>query len=153
MQVKRGLFSAFATGLLFGLGLCISQMIDPAKVINFLDLAGNWDPSLALVMGAALGLNFFATKVILKRPAPLFSDVFRLPTKQEIDRKLIAGSALFGIGWGLAGYCPGPALTSLSFVNFDILLLVGAYVLGTGLGVLINKSWKDQKADKAEAVF
>ena len=123
--------SALLTGVIFGVGLSISQMIDPAKVINFLDIFGTWDPSLAFVMGGALLVNFLATRFILKRPTPVFDEIFRLPNKTEIDFKLVFGAVLFGIGWGLAGYCPGPALTSLSFADNNILTFVAAYLVGT----------------------
>lgn len=101
-------------GLLFGVGLVISGMSDPAKVLNFLDVFGTWDPSLALVMGGAVIVAFVGYRLILKRDRPLLSDRFHLPTRTDIDSRILIGPAIFGIGWGLGGFCPGPALTALS---------------------------------------
>lgn len=106
---------ALVAGLLFGLGLCISEMASPGKVLNFLDVAGNWDPSLMLVMGGALGVTMVAFRFILKRQAPLFSPEFKLPDGSNVDKRLLLGATLFGMGWGLIGYCPGPAITALGF--------------------------------------
>jgi|SRR5690606_146005 len=105
---------ALLAGLLFGLGLILSGMTDPSKVLGFLDLAGNWDPSLALVMGGALLVGSLVFGVALKRPTSILGDAMRLPTATKIDRRLVLGSLTFGVGWGLAGYCPGPALASLA---------------------------------------
>ncbi|TXS93585.1 DUF6691 family protein [Parahaliea aestuarii] len=123
--------AALLVGVLFGLGLCVAQMIDPAKVVNFLDIFGTWDPSLALVMGGGLAVNALATPLILKRPHPLLDNRFRLPTLTKVDPRIVIGGMIFGVGWGLAGYCPGPMLTSLSFVDADILTIVAAYLIGT----------------------
>lgn len=116
--------STFFAGLIFGAGLTISQMVNPTKVIAFLDISGAWDPSLAFVMGGALLVTFIGYKFVLKSPAPLFDDRFRLPTRQDIDAPLILGAALFGVGWGLSGLCPGPALASLSFAGQNGLIFV-----------------------------
>jgi uncharacterized membrane protein YedE/YeeE len=129
-QTQRLIFALIA-GALFGVGLSVAQMIDPAKVVNFLDIFGTWDPSLAFVMGGGLIVNAIATPLILRREKPLLHDLFRVPAKTEIDSRIIGGGILFGMGWGIAGYCPGPMLTSLSFVNMDIFYVVGAYVVGT----------------------
>ncbi len=107
-------FSEFLVGLLFGLGLILSGMTDPGKVIGFLDLAGNWDPSLALVMGGAIAVGFFAFALAKKRTLSFLGGAMRLPSSHQIDRKLVVGAVLFGAGWGLAGFCPGPALVSLA---------------------------------------
>ncbi|WP_239995733.1 DUF6691 family protein [Nitrincola tibetensis] len=123
--------AALLAGTLFGLGLSVAQMIDPAKVINFLDLFGTWDPSLALVMFGGLVVNAIMTPLILKRKRPILAEHFRLPTKIEIDARLIIGGIIFGIGWGLAGYCPGPIITSISFINMDILTVLLAFIVGT----------------------
>lgn len=106
-------FFALIVGLLFGIGLIVSGMTDPAKVTGFLDLAGAWDPSLALVMGGAILVGVFAFAVARKRERSLLGAPMRLPTASKIDRRLVFGSLAFGAGWGLAGYCPGPALASL----------------------------------------
>lgn len=104
---------ALIAGALFGLGLAVSGMMDPAKVIGFLDLAGGWDPTLALVMGGALLVCIPAFRAILKRPRPVLVGSFALPTKSTLDARLLGGAALFGVGWGLSGLCPGPAVAAL----------------------------------------
>ncbi len=130
-QSMKQLLAALAAGALFGFGLGLSQMIDPAKVTNFLDLLGSWDPSLAFVMAGGLLVNALLTPLILKQKRPLLAEFFRLPTKAEIDKRLVIGGVVFGVGWGLAGYCPGPMITSLSFADSDILTVVMAFVVGT----------------------
>lgn len=125
------LLAALVAGTLFGLGLGVAQMIDPAKVINFLDITGNWDPSLAFVMAGGLAVNAAITPFILKRARPLLAEYFRLPGKHAIDSRIIVGGIIFGIGWGLAGYCPGPMIASLSFMNTDILTVVLSFLIGT----------------------
>lgn len=124
------LLSALAAGLLFGIGLTVSQMVDPAKVLNFLDLAGHWDPSLAFVLAGAVGTSAIGFRLIRRRPAPLFADDFKLPTARRIDRRLVTGSALFGIGWGLVGLCPGPAITDLALDPRGVGLFVAAMLAG-----------------------
>jgi len=124
------LASVFLSGLLFGLGLTVSAMVNPAKVIDFLDLFGNWDPSLALVMAGGLAVTIPAFQLILKRDRPLLETRFFLPTSKDIDRRLIGGAILFGVGWGLAGLCPGPALTSLITLNSSVWLFVVAMIGG-----------------------
>lgn len=106
--------SALIAGLVFGLGLTISQMVNPAKVIAFLDVFGDWDPSLAVVMGAALLVTFVGYRLVLKRPAPVFEPRFQVPGNRTIDRRLAIGAILFGVGWGLVGLCPGPALAAIT---------------------------------------
>jgi uncharacterized membrane protein YedE/YeeE len=124
----------FVIGLIFGLGLLLSGMSNPAKVLNFLDLggiaAGTWDPSLAFVMAGAVAVTFAGFKLILKRSQPLFAPKFHLPTNAEIDRRIILGPAIFGVGWGLAGFCPGPALTALGFGTTAAVLFVAAMFAG-----------------------
>ncbi len=107
------MLSALVGGAIFGAGLVIGGMTQPSKVVGFLDLFGNWDASLAFVMAGAVGVNALAYRWVLKRPGPLFAGRFAIPERHEIDRRLIGGAILFGIGWGLAGYCPGPAVTSI----------------------------------------
>ncbi len=131
MSNSLRLVSALVAGVLFGLGLSVAQMIDPAKVLNFLDFTGTWDPSLAFVMAGGLAVNALVTPLILKRQKPLFADQFQLPAQQQIDSRVIVGGLIFGAGWGIAGYCPGPMLTSLSFANSDILTVTAAFLVGT----------------------
>lgn len=120
--------STFIAGLLFGGGLTVSQMVNPKKVISFLDITGDWDPSLAFVMGGALLVTLVGYRFVLKRSEPLFDEKFRLPTRKDIDAPLLIGAALFGAGWGLAGLCPGPALASASFAGMNAYIFVGTMV-------------------------
>lgn len=120
----------FVVGLLFGLGLMLSGMTDPGKVIGFLDLFGTWDPSLALVMGGAIMVGFFAFTVAKKRTSSFLGGALRLPTNTDIDKKLLIGSLLFGAGWGLAGFCPGPALVSMADGQPKALVFVLAMFVG-----------------------
>jgi uncharacterized membrane protein YedE/YeeE len=114
----------------FGLGLLISGMANPAKVLNFLDAAGSWDPSLAFVMAGAVAVTFVGYRFAWRRPAPLLADRFYLPTAKDIDRPLLLGAAIFGIGWGLAGFCPGPALVSLPLLAKGTIAFVPAMIFG-----------------------
>lgn len=117
-------------GLLFGVGLVISGMSDPARVLNFLDLAGTWDPSLAFVMGGAVVVAFLGYRIVLKRPAPIIGARFHLPTRRDIDARIVAGPAIFGLGWGLSGFCPGPAITALSLGASATYAFVPAMIVG-----------------------
>lgn len=119
-----------ALGLLFGVGLVISGMSDPAKVLNFLDLAGTFDPSFAFVMGGAVLVAFVGFRLVLRRPAPVRAERFHLPTRRDIDVRLITGPILFGIGWGLGGFCPGPAFTGLGLATSGALIFVPAMLAG-----------------------
>lgn len=112
--MARSGLAALGTGLLFGVGLTVSGMVQPLKVVGFLDFAGAWDPTLAFVMGGALVVTALAFPWILRRGRPLWAESFSLPTRKDLDARLLAGSAIFGIGWGLAGFCPGPALAALA---------------------------------------
>lgn len=123
---------ALAAGLLFGLGLTISGMINPAKVLGFLDVAGHWDPSLAFVMVGAIAVAAIGFALGQQRPAPICASSFSGPTETRIDIRLVSGAVLFGIGWGLVGYCPGPALASLGFGSWRTLLFVAAMLVGMG---------------------
>jgi len=123
-------FSALAAGFVFGLGLWVSGMANPRKVLGFLDITGAWDASLMLVMGGAVAVTALAFRWVLKRPAPFFEKRFFIPALKSIDLPLIAGAALFGIGWGIGGYCPGPALTSLSTLSAESIVFVGAMIAG-----------------------
>ena len=122
--------SAAAIGLLFGTGIVVSGMANPAKVLNFFDVFGTWDPSLMLVMGSALVVTFVGYRFVLRRPAPAFDRTFHLPTKRSLDFPLIAGSALFGIGWGIAGFCPGGAIPALGSGEPGPLIFVAAMIGG-----------------------
>mgnify|MGYP000252296470 CR=1 FL=1 len=120
----------FLVGLLFGWGLLISGMTDPGKVIGFLDLAGAWDPSLAFVMGGGVLVGLVGFTLAKKRTQSFLGSALHLPTSRDIDRRLVLGSLTFGVGWGLAGLCPGPALTSLGFGSEAIWLFVPAMLAG-----------------------
>ena len=120
----------FAVGLLFGLGLLLSGMTDPGKVLGFLDLFGAWDPSLALVMGGAILVGFFAFALAKKRTTTFLGGVLRLPTSTQMDKPLVIGSLLFGAGWGLAGFCPGPAVVSMADGQPKALVFVLAMLFG-----------------------
>ena len=123
-------FFAVLSGILFGLGLAVSGMVNPAKILAFLDVAGDWDPTLAFVMVGALVVTTPAFRVVLKRPGPWFASRFELPTKTDLEPRLVLGAALFGIGWGLAGLCPGPAVTDLVTARGSVLLFVAAMLAG-----------------------
>jgi len=124
------IFMALVAGLVFGIGLIVSGMSSPAKVLGFLDLAGNWDPSLALVMTGAILVSFIPFQLASRTPRSVLGEPMRLPTARDIDRRLVLGSLVFGVGWGLAGYCPGPALVSLALGGYKPLLFVGSMVGG-----------------------
>lgn len=133
------LLTALAAGLLFGLGLIVSGMTDPSKVLGFLDLAGRWDPSLALVMGGALLVGSVAFPFAARRPQTLLGEAPRLPTATRIDRRLVLGSLAFGVGWGLAGYCPGPALASIARGGTQPLVFFAAMLGGMLLFELLER--------------
>ncbi|OFW98494.1 MAG: permease [Alphaproteobacteria bacterium RIFCSPHIGHO2_12_FULL_63_12] len=124
------ILSALVVGVLFGLGLTISGMINPAKIIAFLDVAGNWDPSLLVVMVSALAVSFVGYRVILAREKPLYEPSFHLPTKTAIDQPLLVGSAIFGAGWGLSGLCPGPAISATMLFAPPVYAFLAAMVAG-----------------------
>ena len=124
------ILTALATGLIFGLGLILSGMTDPSKVIGFLDLTGQWDPSLAFVMGGAILVGLVAFQFAKGREKSLLGDLMRLPTARQVDRRLVLGSLAFGIGWGLAGYCPGPALVAVAQGGIQPLIFVAAMLAG-----------------------
>lgn len=121
---------ALLCGTIFGLGLSLSQMVDPNKVLAFLDISGNWDPSLAFVMMGALAVALPAFRFIQKRRQPVFGDGFHVTHKTAIDKPLLSGAAIFGIGWGMSGYCPGPAVTSLGFGSLEGLIMVAGIYAG-----------------------
>ena len=121
---------ALLVGVVFGLGLAVAGMTNPLKVLAFLDVAGQWDPSLMLVLGSAVGVSFVGFRAILRRQRPVFDVSFALPTRSDLDSRLITGAAIFGVGWGLVGYCPGPAIASLGFGNAEALWFVPAMLVG-----------------------
>jgi uncharacterized membrane protein YedE/YeeE len=131
--------SEFLVGLLFGLGLILSGMTDPGKVIGFLDLAGLWDPSLALVMGGAIAVGFFAFAIAKKRTANFLGGALHLPKSNQIDKPLVIGAMLFGAGWGLAGFCPGPGLVSLASGNAKGAFFVAFMLVGMQLFEIFNR--------------
>ena len=126
------------SGVLFGFGLAISSMINPAKIVGFLDITGNWDPSLAFVMGGAVFVTAVTFRIILNRPTPMFANKFELPSKVDLDGKLIFGAAIFGIGWAVSGLCPGPAISSIIFLDENLLIFVCTLLLGSFIG----KKWR-----------
>ncbi len=128
----RNRISEFVIGLVFGLGLIVSGMTDPGKVLGFLDLAGLWDPSLALVMGGAVLVGLFAFTVARKRTTSVLGGAMQLPTARQIDRRLALGSIAFGVGWGIAGFCPGPAIVSLGTGEPKAVVFVLAMLVGMG---------------------
>jgi uncharacterized protein len=134
----------FLAGLLFGLGLMLAGMTDPSKVLAFLDLAGAWDPSLALVMGGGIAVGLGAFTLAKGRSKTLLGSAIFLPQATVIDRRLLGGSALFGVGWGLAGFCPGPALVSLGLGDAKVWVFVAAMVAG-----MLVFEWLESRADRA----
>jgi len=131
---------AYGIGIVFGLGNIIGGMANPAKVLNFFDIAGTWDPSLAFVMGGALVVTMIGYRIVLGRAHPLFDTAFRLPTARNLDLRLIGGSALFGIGWGIAGFCPGGALPALGTGVIDVFIFVAAMIGGILIAKTLQKA-------------
>ena len=138
--------TAWLSGLVFGLGLIVSGMVNPAKVLGFLDLAGAWDPSLALVMAGAVAVGFFAFLAAQKRTHSLIGAEMKLPTASAINRRLVAGSALFGVGWGVAGFCPGPSLAALGMGEPKALVFVAAMLVGMEIFTWLEKRERGMKA-------
>lgn len=124
------IITTFIIGLLFGAGIIISGMANPAKVLNFFDVAGSWDPSLMFVMGGALAVTFIGYRLVWTAPRPLLADSFQVPTNRHIDGRLVAGSAIFGVGWGLVGFCPGAALPVIAVGGQNVLIFVASLVVG-----------------------
>jgi uncharacterized protein len=131
---------SFIAGLIFGVGLIISGMVNPSKVLNFLDPFGSWDPSLAFVMAAAVAVTFTGYKIVFRRSCPVLADRFRLPVAKRIDSRVVIGPAIFGIGWGLSGFCPGPAITSLPLLAKGTLVFVPAMLAGMTITRLITQT-------------
>jgi uncharacterized protein len=150
MAVLR-IFAALGCGAVFGLGLAISGMMNPAKVIGFLDVAGSWDPTLALVMGGALLVAIPAYRMILARRRPVLADGFSLPTRTKLDAPLILGSALFGVGWGLVGFCPGPAVAAVVTGLPAVLGFVAAMLAGMALHAWVPVKHPVRKSSSSDA--
>ena len=133
------LILAYLAGLIFGAGISVSGMINPAKVLNFFDIAGSWDPSLIFVMGGALLTTMLGYRLVLRRPAPMFDTRFHLPTRRDIDLRLVGGSAVFGLGWGISGFCPGGALPALGSGRAEVLIFAAALIAGLILARLLQR--------------
>ncbi|MEP3279742.1 MAG: YeeE/YedE family protein [Stappiaceae bacterium] len=131
--------SALIAGLIFGVGITLSGMGNPAKVVNFFDIAGHWDPSLAFVMGGAVVVTFIGYRLVWRQTQPLFSAQFFVPQRSDIDRNLVAGSAIFGIGWGMAGFCPGGAIPALGFGYWEPVLFVASMIAGLSLVSVLRR--------------
>jgi uncharacterized membrane protein YedE/YeeE len=125
---------ALISGLIFGAGLVISEMVNPVKVQDFLDLFGKWDPSLAFVMGGAVAVTLFSSHFIIKRKTPIFAERFYMAVKTSINSRLILGASLFGIGWGLSGYCPGPGILNAMINPTEAMMFLPALVIGGWIG-------------------
>ena len=123
-------FLTFFVGALFGTGIAMSGMANPAKVINFFDIAGAWDPSLAFVMGGAVIVTFFGYRAVLRRQTPIYEPSFDVPANRTLDLRLILGAGIFGVGWGIAGFCPGGALPALGTLDSRVIIFVAALVAG-----------------------
>ncbi|MCL7944579.1 YeeE/YedE family protein [Marinobacter sp. ATCH36] len=132
--------ASFGAGLLFGFGLLVSGMANPEKVLGFLDIAGQWDPSLAFVMGGAILVGLFAFTIARKRTVSLLGFDMRLPATDRLDKRLVIGSVMFGAGWGLAGFCPGPGLVALGAGETGALVFIAAMIAGMGLFEMIEKN-------------
>jgi len=145
------LISAYLIGLVFGLGIAISGMGNPAKVVNFFDVAGAWDPSLAFVMAGALAITFIGYRLVLARPRPLQEDRFYLPGSRVIDARLLGGAVLFGIGWGISGFCPGGALPVIGTFNADVLIFTAAMLAGILTARLMLKRREQALAARSAA--
>jgi uncharacterized membrane protein YedE/YeeE len=141
----KGIAIGLATGLVFGAGLVLSGMTQPAKVLAFLDILGGWDPSLAFVMGGAIAVHFVAYRLVPRLAKPVWSGAWMLPTRRDVDTRLLLGATLFGAGWGLGGYCPGPALTSVVSGASSTLLFTGAMLAG----MWGHSMWEASRAEKA----
>lgn len=145
--VRGETLAAFGSGVVFAVGLALAGMTQPAKVVGFLDFAGDWDPSLAFVMGGAILIYATLNRLIADMKAPVLGGAFSLPTKTDIEPRLVGGAALFGVGWGLGGFCPGPALASLGTGSTNVLIFVGA-MLG---GMLLFRLFDSAQAKRAAA--
>jgi len=142
-------FAAFVAGLVFGVGLIVSGMVNPAKILGFLDIAGKWDPSLALVMAGAVAVGSVAFFIADKRPESLLHTPMQLPASQGLDVRLVGGSLAFGVGWGLAGFCPGPALVALGMGLPKAVIFVASMLAGMAIFELLERRRQSGAADPA----
>ncbi|MEO1250266.1 MAG: DUF6691 family protein [Pseudomonadota bacterium] len=143
MKGNKREMAAFAAGLIFGIGLCLGQMTNPAKVLAFLDVLGVWDPTLALVFIGAVLTTVVGYRLTMARGTPYLTDRFSLPGTKGVDLPLIAGAVTFGVGWGIAGFCPGPAITALGALSSEALVFLGAMILGLAIGRAIQSTnWR-----------
>lgn len=143
------LVAAYLIGLIFGVGISISGMANPAKVLNFFDLAGTWDPSLIFVMGGALVTTFVGYRLVFGRAAPVLDTRFQLPANRAIDLRLVGGSAVFGVGWGIAGFCPGGAIPALGTGRWEVFVFMGALLAGIILARFVQSA--GDRASRAAA--
>lgn len=138
-NLVQGIVS-FASGLLFALGLAVGGMTEPANVIGFLDFTGEWKPALAFVMAGAVGVTAIAWRLVGRRRAPICAESFAVPTRRQLDARLLGGAAIFGVGWGLGGYCPGPGVVALASAAPTALVFVASMLAGTGLAIAWERS-------------
>ena len=137
----------FLCGAIFGLGLAISEMMNPDKVLAFLDITGDWDPSLALVMGGAVGVTLITFGRVLKLSKPLFAERFEVPSRADIDKPLLLGAMIFGAGWGIAGYCPGPAIAALGTGIIEPWIFIIAFIVGNALSIGVERIQQGRLAE------
>jgi hypothetical protein len=145
--MTRDVAAMLVAGVLFGFGLTVSGMTEADKVVHFLDVTGTWDASLAFVMGGAIGVHFVAYRLVPRMASPWFATTFQIPTRRDLDARLVAGSALFGVGWSLGGFCPGPAITSLVALQPKVLVFVAAMFVG----MLLFQAWDALQKRRAAA--
>lgn len=148
--MTAAVFASFASGALFGCGLAISRMTDRSVVLGFLDVAGEFDPTLLFVMASAVAVTAIAFRFVLRQPSPAFADEFRLPARGAVDGRLLSGAAIFGVGWGLAGFCPGPALVGAAAGLRDAWIFLPALLAGSLCSALVDRAatWEDRPRSK-----
>lgn len=142
--MNMGKLAVLISGLLFGTGITISGMVNPMKVLNFMDISGQWDATLIIVMGAGLAVTLAGYRLVFRRMAPLFEPRFKLPVKKSIDLKLLVGATLFGLGWGISGFCPGPAVASMVFGRAESITFVVAMAAGMVATLQFLNRWRAQ---------
>lgn len=154
MKSMKAIASAVFAGVCFGIGLAISGMTKPGKVSGFLDVAGAWDPSLAFVMIGAIAVHLVAHRIIVRRSSPLFDRRFHLPTRRDLDVRLVLGAAIFGVGWALAGFCPGPGLVTAASGSIAAVVFVAGMTIGTKLEHFATRLWSknDEPAEPTPPV-